>query len=401
MRIVKLLVAGAIVVVGAFIIIAEQLSGASTDAVINARLTTVTAPVAGQLALADRPLGALVSRGEQLGSVSDPLVDTVRLDDLNLERSLLQAERARMSEQISAINQSVDALTRRSDRYRSERIRQLEAEVAAAGARAEAAQARLEEARGSLRRAEELSGRGFQTAAALEGARADARVAERTLEQAQNELSVTNIQLDAARNGTFLGDSFNDAPYSEQRVEELFLRRQELEAQLSEVTEQVAALTERIAAEQRRVNRLAGADITANVNGRLWQVPAGDGERVQRGEPVMRLVNCDSVIVTLSVTESVYNDLRIGDPATFRLRGSDAAFEGTISRLAGSGAATIYENLAVKPGQKQLERYDVTLLLPALRSDSEFGCAIGRTGRAFFTARPLDRLRAWMGGDGV
>ncbi|SOD98539.1 HlyD family secretion protein [Caenispirillum bisanense] len=401
MRIVKLVVAGSIVVLGSFVIIGEQLSGASTDAVINARLTTVTAPVAGQLTLADRPLGALVRRGEQLGSIQDPLVDTIRLDDLSLERSLAQSERTRLSEQISAINQSVDGLTKRSDRYRNERIRQLEAEVAAAGARAEAAKARLEEARGTLRRAEDLSGRGYQTAAALESARADARVAERTLEQAQNELSVSNIQLEAARNGTFLGDSYNDAPYSEQRVEELFLRRQELEAQLAEVTERIAALTDRIAAEQRRVARFSGSEIAANVNGRLWQIPAGDGERVQRGEPVMRLVNCESVIVTLSVTESVYNDLRIGDPATFRLRGSDVAFEGTISRLAGSGAATIYENLAVKPGQKQLERYDVTLLLPALRDDQELGCAIGRTGRAFFTARPLDRLRAWIGGDGA
>jgi hypothetical protein len=60
--------------------------------------------------------------------------------------------------------------------------------------------------------------------------------------------------------------------------------------------------------------------------------------------------------------------------------------------LAGSGAETIYRNLAIAPSRQHLERYDVTLLSPALR-DSDVGCAIGRTGRVFFDARPLDFVR--------
>ena len=70
-----------------------------------------------------------------------------------------------------------------------------------------------------------------------------------------------------------------------------------------------------------------------------------------------------------------------------------AVFDASVARLAGSGAATVYEHLAVAPSQKHLERYDVLLLVPGLAADPEIGCIIGQTGRAFFDRRPLDLFR--------
>lgn len=49
--------------------------------------------------------------------------------------------------------------------------------------------------------------------------------------------------------------------------------------------------------------------------------------------------------------------------------------------------------MAVAPDQKHLERYDVSLILPELRTGREEGCMIGRTGRVFFDDRPLNVLR--------
>ncbi|NNC27642.1 curli assembly protein CsgC, partial [Salinisphaera sp. USBA-960] len=109
------------------------------------------------------------------------------------------------------------------------------------------------------------------------------------------------------------------------------------------------------------------------------------------------LVNCTSTIITLSVAESVYNRLKIGDLAKFRVSNDQKVLEGTITRLAGSGAETIYRNLAVAPSERHLQRFDVTLVVPAIREDPALACAIGRTGRVFFEARPLDFLRTlWL-----
>jgi hypothetical protein len=41
------------------------------------------------------------------------------------------------------------------------------------------------------------------------------------------------------------------------------------------------------------------------------------------------------------VRESLYNRLSVGDPARFRLLGDGRVYEGTVARLAGSGAETI------------------------------------------------------------
>ena len=218
-------------------------------------------------------------------------------------------------------------------------------------------------------------------------------MAERQLEAAQSDIEVAQIELASARRGVFLGEGYNDAPYSEQRISELTVQRRLLAAQLGEQQARLAAIERRVDDERRRVAELRSATLRANVRGRVWSFLAADGERLQRGQDVMRLVDCGSVLVTLSVAESVYNGLAVGDTAEFRPSGSDRVFEGTVLRLAGAGAATIYQNLAVAPSERHLERYDVAVEAPGLDADAEFGCAIGRTGRVFFETRPLDGLR--------
>lgn len=110
----------------------------------------------------------------------------------------------------------------------------------------------------------------------------------------------------------------------------------------------------------------------------------------------MRLADCGTVFVTLSVTQSVFNRLKPGTTATFRLDGSGETFTGTVARLGGTSAAGFYGSLAIAPSQRHLERADVLLALPGLADHPELRCAIGRTGRAFFEVRPLDWLRAYF-----
>ncbi len=135
------------------------------------------------------------------------------------------------------------------------------------------------------------------------------------------------------------------------------------------------------------------ASLQANVSGLIWDYLAVSGETVQRGQNLLRLVDCQSTIVTLSVTERVYNQITLGSTAQFRMNGSDRLLPGLVTRVAGSGASTVYENLAIAPSERHLERFDVTLDVPALRQEPELRCLIGRTGRVFFEERPLDWLR--------
>ena len=383
MKYTRLIIGFVIILVAGWVIVGEQITGASANAVVNAPLNTVRTPVAGRLNLPERALGGSVSNGEEIATVSDARADRVRLDDLLMERGFARAEITRTEREIADSEAVMRLLEDRTEQFTTARIDEIES--------------RLIHARTRL----ELLEAGFAGGEMVEGLLeegqlrdyGDPRVPGIALEYARERVAVLEIELASARDGVFLGDGYNDSPNAEQRRIELESIRDEQIARLAEAEERLQALEERINSERLRVNQAESASLSAPVDGQFWEILAGDGTHIERGDPVARLLDCGGTIVTLSVTEGVYNDLRIGDEARFRLSGSREAHPGTVLRLAGSGAETIYRHLAVAPSERHLERYDVTLLVPALREDPALRCSVGRTGRAFFERRPLDWLR--------
>lgn len=371
MQIFRLLVGSALVIFVLWVIVGEQMSGASANAVVNSRISTVRAPIAGEFSFPNRELGSSVTKGEALASVRDPLVDLVRLSDLEMERTFAVADVVRVNALLDSTISVLAEIENRSTRFTERQIAELEL--------------RLEHSQDRLAL--------FGIVAGAEDAPVPSAPTSLGESRAREEVAVLQNALAAARSGVFIGDGYNDAPNAEQRRVELITIIDGLEADLVAAQSRLEAMTERVERERLAVNRLTEAQIAATVTGRIWDVLAADGETLQRGEPLLRLVDCDALIVTLSVTENVYNGLRVGDAGKFRLSGSGMTYDGTVARLGGSGAATFYGNLAVAPSAQHLERFDVALAVPGLRSDPDLSCPIGRTGRAFFEERPLDWLR--------
>jgi multidrug resistance efflux pump len=388
------IIIGLLLICGAlYVVLGEQLTGASANAFVNARLATIRAPIAGRLELVSRPLGAQVRLGDPLGSVEDPLVDNIRLADLEREQAEAQVDIDRLRQTIRAFETAIEALRTRAAIYREERKRQLDAQGQSAQSTTAAAEARFKFAELTRQRSARLSRRGIATAEAFEQAQSLAEVSGLELASARAQATETAVALSASERGVFLGDGFNDAPYSEQRISEIDVQRLELQAQLQGKQTALKILQDRLANERLRVNKLSAAALSANVNGALWDYLSASGEIIQRGQDVIRLIDCDSAIVTLSVSESLYNTLRVGAAATFRFNRTSVVLQGTVIRLAGSGAANIYQNLAIAPSERHLERFDVALDVPALRDDPELRCLAGRTGRVFFETRSLGWLR--------
>lgn len=393
MRLARLTIGILLVGLALFVIVGEHLAGASADAVINARLTAARAPIAGLLTFDAPVLGARVRAGQTLGFIDDDLANNSRLSDLVDERARAEAERTRLEDTLGAVREAIAKLEERAGLYRNQRLEQTKAELRASGAAEAAWQAQIHLYQHMLDRATKLTTTGAERMSELEQAESRLQVAERELERAQAETAATQVGLDAVERGVFLGDGYNDAPYSEQRISELRWQESELTTALTAQIAILAAQRERLNAERLRFVRTSHANLSANVNGILWTLMTTTGERVEQGQDLFQLVDCDSTMVTLSVTESTYNTLTHGQRAQFRPTGERRIFDGTIIRLAGPGAESVYQNLAVAASPRHLERFDVTLFVPGLLDDQEMRCAIGRTGRAFFEARPLDWLR--------
>lgn len=372
-----------------YVIVVEQMTGASADAFVNAPLLTARAPVAGDVDLPDRAPGAFVKKGSTLFSVEDARADRVRLNDLQLERDLLAADLTRQEAERDARQDALRWIETIYGKYAAARTRELEisAGVAPSDPKNPPSPNPPPSESGSLTVDEnklapdenepdrflELSG------AFLDG----------TIEDFAN---LEALQLLAARREVYLDDSAGAAW-------NMALRRREAQTALALVEADVAlskaqldAYDIRIERELSRLVKLRGDTLTSPVNGVLWQELTANGVNVQRGDPIMNIADCASVLVTLSVSETIYNSLSTGDPATFRPLGGDEAMQGTVARLAGAGAASVYEGMAVAPSEEHLQRYDVALVVPELRADPADGCSIGRTGRVFFDGRPLDIL---------
>ena len=375
------------IILALWIIVGEQMSGATADAVVNARIVTMRATVSGNLTVPARQLGARVTQGEVLASVEDPVVDRVRLDDLLMEVRLEDAARAQIEALLAETKTVREPLIERTQIFRDRRLEELRARLS----HAEARLAILETGGGAVDETQQQILTAVEEG--IERLPGEPWLDTLVLDHARERVEVLRIALQAAEENVFLGDGYNDAPSAEQRGIELSSEIAALQTRLAEAKERVAALHERVDRERIRVNGLTGGELQSPVTGLLWEVLEANGVNVQRGDPLLRLVDCRATMVTASVTERVYNSLSVGDAARFRLGGSSTVYDATVARLAGSGAQTIYRNLAVAPSQRHLERYDVALIVPQLAQLESEGCMIGRTGRAFFEARPMDGLR--------
>ena len=320
MHVGRLLLGTAAVAAALFIIIGEQVAGVSSDAVVNARLSTVRAPIAGRIDMPFVPFGTELAENAVIGTVSDDLVDGVRRDDLAMEVALAAAEVARLE----AIGTAMGWIGRPGHGDSSSR------QSAPTGIGAEPGPGDLD-----------LSAR------------------------------------------TAIG--------SDEIPDEI-----RLTAALAAARARAEAFTVRLEAEERRVGTAGAADLVTPGTSVLWEVLSGDGEVVQRGQDVAKTMICGSALVTLSVPDHIYATLSVGQHATFRLDGTTELYDGTITRMAGAGAETIYRNLAIAPSLKHLERYDIALLVPELRTDPALRCTAGQTGRVFFERRPLDWLRSLL-----
>ena len=382
-RTLKVAVGLAIVAVFGWMPLKAILQTSSVEAVVNARIVTLRSPIDGTVsAKPSNPtyLSAL-SEGDVILHVVNARGDRIRLDDLRRQMSRLENERPSLAAKLAAAEAAQQDLARQAGQFRDGRTLQLEARIAEIQSAIEAAAARREEATAAVERASSLVRSGSVSTVELARLTREQAIAQQTEIGARRRLDAAKVELTAVKNGTYLGDSYNDRPSSVQREEEMRQRVSDLRADLAHADAEIAWLTHEIAVEQIHYINRAEADIRAPINGRIWEMMTSPGEDVRAGQPLLKVLDCSGEVVTANVTESVYNRLKLGDPASFEPNDGSAAIQGVIVNLTGSSGAPA--NLAINPDALNKEPYRVTVSMPALDSAGK-DCAVGRTGRVVF-----------------
>lgn len=386
-RLLKALAGIAIIAVFGWLPLQALWQTSSVQAVVNSRLVTLRAPIDGQVVSATNLSSekSVVAQGTVILRIVNTRGDRVRLDDLRRQRAKLEHERPALAAKLASAQAAQKDLSRQAAQFRDGRIRQLEARIAETESSIEALVARREEAAAAVERASSLVKSGSVSTVELGRLTREQTFAQRTEIAARRRLDATQVELDAARDGTYLGDSYNDRPSSVQREEEMRLRIDTLGADLAQLDTEIGWLASEIGAEEARYNNQAEANVKLPVTGRIWEVMTASGEDVRAGQPLARVLDCSSTVVTANVTERVYNRLQIGAPARFRPADGSADINGTIVNL--TGAAGAAANLAISPDALSKEPYRVTVAIPHLADDAK-DCNIGRTGRVIFEGAP-------------
>ena len=362
--------------------LAAILSRTSAEAFVNARIITLRAPVDGEVTwMGDGiGIGSRASAAEPLIRIVEPRIDRAR--ELDLEREL---DRAQMNER--AIRQRLVSLTALSadlggqtESFRVGRMSQLDERIRELDSQIVAAEAVRTESKSQLERYEQLAAKGIVRQALLQKAARDATVAGEAVAQLHHKRGSVNVELEAARDNRFVGDSFNDSPRSAQRSEELAQIIAEARQQLSTQVAHSHYLSTAVDQERKRTKLLSTAEITSPNNAAVWEIMTTHGERVSRGQELIRLVDCSSAIVSAAVDESVYDRVVVGDPATFRARGESVDRPGRVVRLTGMAAAGA--TLAISPSTMLKAPFRAAVLVPSLTQGSS--CSLGRTGKVTF-----------------
>lgn len=380
--IVALTVAAALVWVPA----QRLLSIRSAQATINARLVNLRAPIDGnvQFIAPQLSVGTLVYPGQPLLRLVNARADHHRLDDLRRKVNGLNIETASLKRRLATLTRTRDALRAQTKAFQQGRIRQLEARESELESEVKAAEAHLEDAVKSFKRSQDLNARGVQTVATLLHAERDMKVAETKVEAARKRRDGNRVELEGARKGFFVGDSYNDVPRSSQRLDEVEQQLADLASRIEESEAQLADFTTDLEAETRLFASNSAADVKATVRGRVWELLTANGEDVRAGQELLRILDCSAAVVTATVSESVYNGLWVGQPVEFRLRGEGTVYAGSVAALTGLTPAG--SNLAIEQSALTREPYHVTITVPDLAAREE--CNVGRTGSVVFKSSP-------------
>jgi multidrug resistance efflux pump len=359
----------------------------SVDAIVNARLVSLRAPIDGVVEVTSGfpTIGSHRHAGAPMLRISNPRADRFRLDDVGRLIDQIEGERIAIQGRLARLKQLHAQISQQAEAFQSGRIKELEARAMDVKAQAAGAKAARVEAESTLERIKSLANSGVQAKASLERAERDATMAAETERAINHRLVAVEVELAAARRGEYVGDTYNDRPSSRQQADELSIRIAEGESELSSRTLRLDKLRDQFAAEQIRFESLSDIVLPAPIDARVWEVLVAPGEEVRRGQDLLRLLDCSGAVVTSTVRESVFNTLHIGDKVRFQFSDRSESYNGYIVRM--SGIASPPDNLAIQIASASSGAYRVTVAVPNLAVSQ---CGIGRTGRLVFEPGSAD-----------
>lgn len=375
------------------------------NAIVNARITRVRAPIAGQFNAVYASPGMQVKAGQVLARIKPNMQQAQSLAALQAERQanvaqLLAAEQglAQTQQQIGQLGQAGTAVVAADSALAAAGVQVKRSSV-------DEARARLDEARTIYKRYAALAAEGAISRAVVdekklgvETAEAALGGAQATLQQSQTALNATQAGVQASPSGLNVSDQRARLMQAVQTQSTLVST---LKAQIARVDQQLSQMQSQFSDKQDLV-------VTAPSSGVVYSVASEQSEQVNQLEPVMTVLDCQNLWVEGVVTAQQASQINTRQAVQVSLVGESSPLSGTVELMQAVGntpvpaasaqgtdhlnvtqlqalTAPVKADLAGQALMRVMVRVQPT---PKMSQSQEF-CGVGQIAQVTFTKKSL------------
>src|SRR5712672_4651163 len=364
-------------------------SFASSDgapAVVSGQTAIIRAVQEGYASLDSLRRGSAVHKGDAIGTLQfSPTGD----NNSNKSMTLVQTKGRvdAIEAEVVTLQAQIRDLQERTEKNRAARIDDLNSKLAQANVNLEAARAKEAAATAILARQQKVFSIGWTVKSTVEAAKNTADAAKLDRTAAEKQIATLQVELSAARDGTFLQDAYNDAAYSQQRADQLRLRVADLEAESQQQSQLLSLLQDdarqmQMNASDRDAASKQKVSILSPVSGIAWSV-TNSGQYVRAGDEIARIIDCSQLSANASVSPLEYASIKDGDRVSFRQADQKRPWKGTVTW---AGVPESNESATPIPASAALgsnnAQYSVSVALDDVSNASD--CPAGKFGRVVF-----------------
>lgn len=309
------------------------LADQSDRAVINAPISLLTAPIAGEMTNVFTAIGQHLGAGAPVAHIQNARIDRTTLIILDgkvdeLRGSLLAARQKKESDLAY-----VTALDTEIRRQVEQTVAKLDGEVAEARARVGSADAEGQSTKAVVDRQQAMVDRNTAsldllrpTQHKLEAARFDKDAETAKLNQKLSELG-------AVKKSVFVGNQSNSLAVLTQKRRDLAFDAQRLAIEEVQLTASLKAQETLLVAERKRLDSLADAEMRATNGGVVLGLGVAKGRHVNPGDSVATLVDCEQAFAVGIFSYRQAQELEVGTPVRISATGGTIPQRGWVSEI--------------------------------------------------------------------
>jgi len=383
----KLSLALAFLAAAAYFFHEQVWTATSLEGTVTSPLITIRSPIDGVVTVSATSLGAPVHQHEALFMIAAHQLDTRLRAELEAKLTAARQQTLVSDRKIAELSSLRHQLQARNQVHREATLAHLETVSAETTAELNRATAVMERTQHEVSRSTLLSGKGLISQAHQDDTVLAAQQARFDVARLTASLQRLAVERTAAKNGVLVREGYSDAPYSQQRSDELAARLIEANAERESLRQTQQELASRLGEEQRREDQIRTYAVNAPSNGMIWNLHIAADGVVARNSPLADVVDCQSAFVEATVPESRYDNVQIGETVQVKLLGNSRKLTGTIHAVRGQSAVVNRESLAASlTPRRTTEAMTVSVAIDpdALHRVSKGVCQIGRSAKVYF-----------------